>query len=711
MNTHITAQGHFRLYGAVLAMAALLITLLAVTLTAGPTMAQADDGGPRMGDNADHYGTPLPCSEEVDPDANTAGIIRDGYHAVFDAFWDYEVAHLSNNFCPPKVEQTTKSGGLGGTTTIVNTRQGAHSHISKTVYSIPESYKVTVVDTRPGVINGTSSKVTGPTIDIADFPFLAESDAVSAVKTENDAPVFADNSLYWVRLDNPVIEEASNASPLQIGFSTGLLEEADWYLKDSPDDDDTKPEPPVQFRFAAVHVLQDGTPEEAHVLGAHFFAFDPGTSQTKALWSNVKTDTNSEVYMFTGEYRPTQLAFTKPGVYLVQAQAEGHVRKEKDRLDGAPKDWKPVNSDDTITSPVQWYTFHVGPEADLDVDLEAGAVETTGGVSTVPITVTAKNSGPNAAENVEVEINLPEGLSAPATLPSGATSSGCGVIAWKIGAMDAPQKPANPTDQVTPTTRTLTFNATVDPGAAGTVTATAEIRSTTFDPKATDNAASAEATLSGTNVRAPYFPGVSRTIVEHAVGGAHAGDPVAAVSPDGRALHYSLSGTCSNKFQVHPNGQIVLAAGHTLDYEEQWEYPLTLHVSDGVNASGNDDPAIDDSTPVLVQVQDTDPADHPTVTFKLTPHDSDVPVTGNPVADNRTYHLRATLHNAPAGATLTYDWDIEGWWNPRWDNRFHTNYYPAAESQPKSTTYIVHIKWPGGGISARHTLTFEAASP
>ena len=108
-------------------------------------------------------------------------------------------------------------------------------------------------------------------------------------------------------------------------------------------------------------------------------------------------------------------------------------------------------------------------------------------------------------------------------------------------------------------------------------------------------------TLSGTNVRAPFFPGVSRSIVEHAVGGAHAGDPVAAVSPDGRALSYSLSGPCSNKFQVHSNGQIVLAANQTLDYEKQWEYPLTLHVSDGVNASGAADTSADDSIPVLIR--------------------------------------------------------------------------------------------------------------
>ena len=76
MNTLITNPRQFRLYGAVLAMAALLAVLLAVTFAAGPTMAQATDVEP--------------CSEESKPDADTVGIIRDGYYAVFDAYWDGE---------------------------------------------------------------------------------------------------------------------------------------------------------------------------------------------------------------------------------------------------------------------------------------------------------------------------------------------------------------------------------------------------------------------------------------------------------------------------------------------------------------------------------------------------------------------------------------------------------------------------------------------
>ena len=271
MDTIINAPRHFRLYGAVLAMAALLAILLAATLAAGPTQAQVatdPDQLPRTGDNAEEYDEPYPCSEEAVPGPNTAGIIRDGYYAVFDAFWDYEVGHLSNNFCPPAVTVTTEThtDEEGDTTTVtVYNRSDANIHISETVFAIPDSYKVTVVDSRTHIANGNPSRRRHggdlrSTLPI--IPFLADANAVSAVTDDGQ---FADNTLWWVRLDDPGTERVDETSDLQIGFSTGLLDEADWYLGDDP---------PVQFEFSAVHILKDGTPQEAHVLGAHFFAFD-----------------------------------------------------------------------------------------------------------------------------------------------------------------------------------------------------------------------------------------------------------------------------------------------------------------------------------------------------------------------------------------------------------------------------------------------------
>ena len=350
MSTIYRRRTQLSLFG-VLAMAALLAVLLAVTLTAGPTQAQTgiDPVDPRTGDNEDFYDEPHPCSEEAQPDANTVSIISEGYYAVFDAFWDYEVGHLSDNFCPPEVTVTTETHTdeeTGEETTVtVYDRSDANIHISETAFSIPDSYKVTVIDSRPSTVNGTSSKVTGETIDLADYPFLRE--AVSAVKpgpdstAENPTTVFANNTVYWVRLDEPGTT-ADETSPLKIGFSTALMKDGDWH---NPNGN------PVQFHFGAVHVV-----------GANFFAFDQretDTPLTNSKWSNIETATEGKIDMAVGEYRPMQLLFTQPGEYLVQARIQAHVRREAPA--GSDPNWEPINPGDSITSPAEWYTFYVGP--------------------------------------------------------------------------------------------------------------------------------------------------------------------------------------------------------------------------------------------------------------------------------------------------------------------------------------------------------------
>ena len=680
-------QTKLKVTGAVLAMAALLAVLLAVTLTAGPTMAQ----GPKTGDNADYYDAPLPCSEEAEPDASTAEVIDDGYYAVFDAFWDYEVGHLSNNFCPPEVTQTS------GRFETVTTRSDANIHISETVFSIDDSYKVTVIDSRSETTNGTSSEVTGDTIDIADFPFLATTGAVSAVETEDGSTVFADNSLWWVRLDDPVIANASEKSDLQIGFSTALLEDEHWH---NPDPDGH----PVQFRFDAVHVLRDGSEQEAHVVGAHFFAFDPGASQDKAQWSNVETDKASEIQMGINEYRPMQFAFTHPGVYRVQVNVQGHVR-DKDSWGGnVPEDWEPISPDKTITSPVQWYTFHVGREDGLSVEITAadetpGDDDTTVTDGTVSFTVTAANGGPDDVENAVVQVRLPEGLEYEAGSSSVAgVNYECGVISWDLGSMDA-------TDN-----NTLTFTAEVDANAAGRLAATAEIRNLAredLDSDSSDNFSSATVLLSSSQARSPLFGGVTRSIPEHAGAGAHAGDPVAASNPDARKLHYSLSGRCHDWFEVHGNGQITLASSVSLDYEEQWAFPLTIHVSDHLDSSGGADTANDDSAPVLIEVIDTeDTAVHPTVTFSLSNPNAGLQPNldlAHPVV-GYTVSLDTELHDLPEGATPVYDWQEGEGYIHSWRDRIHTSNYPAQGLSAGPANYTVHIKWDGGGVTAKHTI-------
>ena len=682
---------NMRAVGITMILAALAIAVAAVSMAAGPAQAQ-DAGGilvppdPRTGKNEDFYDKPYPCSEEAQPDADTAKVIREGYYAVFDAFWDYEVGHLSDNFCPPAVTVTTEE--VDEEEVTVYTRSDANIHISETAFSVPDSYKVTVIDS--AATNGVPPIVPEPNIDLADYPFLRN--AVSAVEPgPNGTTVFADNVVWWVRLDEPgtTADETSN---LKIGFSSALMKDGDWH---NPNGD------AVQFHFGAVHVLVAGAPVETHVVGADFFAFEQRATDTPLLhaqWSNLETAAHSEINMAVGEYRPMQFLFTKPGEYLVQGQIQGHVRKQAPT--NAPPTWTPINPGDSVTSPTEWYTFHVGPVADVGVTL-THTDETTDETTTVTdgaasFSVTATNNGPSTSDGVVVEVNLPVGLdykansarigSATTAPPSSVLSYECGVISWRAGNLTNGQS------------LTLTFDAVVGTGVPKSLTVGAGVHSFTVDENEANDTASVDVLSSSTVVRPPFFGGVTRDIVEHAIAGSHAGAPVVASNPDGRNLTYSLSGRCSNWFQVHSNGQIVLASGRTLDYDEQSEFHLTLNVSDGVNASGAADTAIDDSEPVTINVTDTpEGASHPTVTITR-----DVE---NPVVD-QLVTITATVSGLEEGQNITScTWNVGGLSHIGKIDGSSCILKSEADS-PAAVEFTAHIKWQYGGISASTIITW-----
>ena len=466
----------------------------------------------------------------------------------------------------------------------------------------------------------------------------------------------------------------------------------------------------MQFQFVAVHVLRAGTWQETHVVGTHFFAFDPGESAgTTPQWSSFDTDYNT-VQMYTDQYRHMQYVFTDPGMYRVQAHVQGHVRNTDDPAPagGHDEDWTQISPDDTVTSPAEWYTFHVGPEADLGVTLthtdETSDAATTVTDGTASFSVTATNTGPHTAENTVVEVSLPVGLEYVTPTPKPANVDyACGVISWKVGDLAAGASSIP-----------LTFTANVQTGAPKSLTAGAEVHSSTVDDNEANNTASASVLLSSAVVRPPFFGGATRDIVEHAIANAHAGEPVAANNPDGRDLSYTLSGRCSEWFQVHPHGQIALASGRTLDYDEQSEFHLTLQVSDGVDATGATDTAksVDDSEPVAINVIDTpDDAVHPTVTFSLENGNPDGYPNldlNNPVAGS-SIRITPEVQNLPSGVHPNHF---------LWTNSLggKANYWggdgTALVGGPEvgAVTYTVHITWNGGGITASYTITWVAPS-
>ena len=483
---------------------------------------------------------------------------------------------------------------------------------------------------------------------------------------------------------------ANETSPLKIGFSSALMKDADWH---NPNGD------AVQFHFGAVHVLEAGVPQEIHVVGADFFAFEQRATDTplqKAQWSNLDTAAHSDINMAVGQYRPMQFLFTKPGEYRVQAQIQGHVRKTAPA--GAHPGWTTINSGKSLTSPTEWYVFHVGPVADVGVTLThtdetPNDDSTTVTDGTASFSVTAANSGPETAGNVVVEVSLPLGLDyVPDASHTGVTSE-CGVVSWRVGELTNGQS------------LTLNFDASVSAEGPKSLTVDAEVHSPTVDENEANDTASVVVLTDSTMVTPPFFPGVSRDIVERAVFGAHAGDPVAALNPDGRTLTYSLSGRCSGWFQVDSNGQITLATDQALNYDEQSHFDLTLHVSDGVNDDGTTDTAkrADDSIPVTINVIDTPHnAVTPTVNFSATDEapEQEEPVTitaqlagltpddGDPYSciwvDDRSGEVLATI--AMQRATDCH--------------------VSVSSDTPDIKDFTVYINWPTGGISATTRVTW-----
>ena len=87
MDTLTNIPKQLKLAGAMLAMAALVITLLAATLATGPAQAQSP-GNTDSYPNLSTYPNPQPCG----PGAGTAFMeepheITTGHYALFDAYW------------------------------------------------------------------------------------------------------------------------------------------------------------------------------------------------------------------------------------------------------------------------------------------------------------------------------------------------------------------------------------------------------------------------------------------------------------------------------------------------------------------------------------------------------------------------------------------------------------------------------------------------
>ncbi|MYE39852.1 MAG: hypothetical protein F4X27_06465, partial [Chloroflexi bacterium] len=107
--------------------------------------------------------------------------------------------------------------------------------------------------------------------------------------------------------------------------------------------------------------------------------------------------------------------------------------------------------------------------------------------------------------------------------------------------------------------------------------------------------------------RPPQFDAGSAatlSVDEDAAVGASVGGPITATDADGDALTYALTG--SDTFAIEGSGQVILLTA--LDYETQFNYSLTVTVSDGRNAAGEVDATVDATISVTVNVVNVDEA-------------------------------------------------------------------------------------------------------
>ena len=342
-----------KLAGALLAVAALVIGLMAVVFTAGPAQAQDDD---KTG--------PLPCRPKGGDGGGFAKLpenpveqITTGKIALFDAYWHPDTKTLNNNLCPPSV--TVQDDGFGNKTV---TRADAEIDIDKTVIHVTDKYKVTVVDS--AAPNYDPSAVSETTIDLAEYPFLRKwledgvvFDANGTATTSDGDPV----QVYWLRLNDPDTADVDETSDLVLGFSTALFDKKDWFLEDPDNKKNEEGLAPFQYEFESE---QDNIFE---VHGPHFFAFgkpkDDDGVQKDPIWSSYDADINQLDLAAGVGFEELQWVFTESGTHHIQVHVKGHVREEKpdnagDEWDG----WERISPDEkTVASEVKVYTIQSGP--------------------------------------------------------------------------------------------------------------------------------------------------------------------------------------------------------------------------------------------------------------------------------------------------------------------------------------------------------------
>ena len=317
-----------KIYGAILAIVALVAAALALTLTTGAQAQNADNT----------YADPQPCG----PGAATAfqpepHEITEGHFALFDAYWQWtssenldNIGVLHTNTCPPKVDKTTETDRDGNKTTTT-TLVASGIDIDEAIFHVLDERKATVVAS-------PSQNPSGTEISTAEYKKLAQYTTVG-------------NQVWWLRLDDPDTDADETSDPT-LGFSTKRFD--DQYWGDAEDGG-----PPLRYKYELQR--HPGIDPTEH---PHFLAYRAPKANNEAaelVWDSARADLE-DLLMEPGELEDLQWVFTKPGTYALSVHLQGWVRRARPTDSG--RDWLPISSNDTETSEVKRYVIQVGTKLD-----------------------------------------------------------------------------------------------------------------------------------------------------------------------------------------------------------------------------------------------------------------------------------------------------------------------------------------------------------
>ena len=352
------ATGQFRFYTAAIALAALVITVLAVNFSASPTQAQSETNS---------YDDPVPCGpgpntdEAFQPEPHE---VTTGHFALFDSYWEWtqratngdppktNEGIMHTNECPPLMVPSEEEGA---------TRTASGIDIDEAIFHVLDKHKATVVATNAEVTED------GGELSLEEYEDVRE--ALGLGETE---PVPDGTKVWWLRLDDPDTLDDPNTekienyetSDLGMGFSAALFDSKYWYRED----DEGNPLKAMRYMFELKR-YPGSEPDEI----PHFLTFEapkrasktgPNEKRVVRVWDSTRVHIEP-MELDPGEYRPVQWVFTRPGTYVLEVHLQGFVRTEPPPPDHDDYDpnWKRIDSSDVSkTGEVKRYVFQVGDQ-------------------------------------------------------------------------------------------------------------------------------------------------------------------------------------------------------------------------------------------------------------------------------------------------------------------------------------------------------------